>query len=286
MKIRHAASVSRAPAVAPKLGIIAGGGPLPGQVIAACRAEGRPFFVIALQDFADEAAIDGVPHAWIRLGAAVRGVERLQEEGVEELVMVGPVKRPSLATLRPDARTAKWLTRVGISALGDDGLLKSIMTAIESAGFRFIGVDTILGSLVASDGQYGKFAPDAQAQVDIQRGVDVANSLGAVDVGQAVVVQQGVVLGVEAAEGTDALLARCAGLRRPGPGGVLVKMKKPDQERRIDLPTIGVDTVAHAAAAGLSGIAVEASGALVVDRNEVVSTADKAGLFVIGIRST
>ncbi len=270
--------------MAPKLGIIAGGGSLPGQVIAACRAEGRPFFVLALKNFADEAAIAGVPHAWVRLGAAVRGVELLQEQGVEELVMVGPVKRPSLATLRPDARTAKWLTRVGISALGDDGLLKAIMTAIESAGFRFVGVDSILGSLVASEGQYGKITPDGQAMVDIERGIDVANGLGAADVGQAVVVQQGIVLGVEAVEGTDALLARCADLRRPGPGGVLVKMKKPNQERRIDLPTIGVDTVEHAAAAGLRGIAIEAGGTLVVDREEVVRRADAAGLFVIGIR--
>ena len=111
----------------------------------------------------------------------------------------------------------------------------------------------------------------------------MARALGAVDVGQAAVVQQGVVLGVEAIEGTDALLKRCKELRRDGPGGVLVKTAKPGQERRLDLPAIGVRTVEQAAAAGLVGIAVEAGGALIVAGGAVGAAADKAGLFVIGV---
>jgi hypothetical protein len=107
--------------------------------------------------------------------------------------------------------------------------------------------------------------------------------MGAADVGQATVIQDGLVLGVEALEGTDALLARCGPLRRAGPGGVLVKLSKPGQERRADLPTIGVKTVEGAAAAGLRGIAVEAGGTLVVDLPAVVATADRAGLFIVGI---
>ncbi len=126
--------------------------------------------------------------------------------------------------------------------------------------------------------------PDEQALVDIAQGERVARALGALDIGQAVVVQQGLVLGVEAIEGTDALLRRCAGLRREGPGGVLVKVEKPGQEQRADRPTIGPQTVALAAAAGLRGIAVEAGATIVLDRDEVVAAADRAGLFVFGIR--
>ena len=127
--------------------------------------------------------------------------------------------------------------------------------------------------------------PDAQALADIEHGQRLARALGALDIGQAVVVQQGLVLGVEAIEGTDALLRRCAALRREGPGGVLVKVEKPGQEQRADRPTIGPQTVALAAEAGLRGIAVEAGATIVLDRDEVVAAADRAGLFVLGIRS-
>jgi DUF1009 family protein len=128
--------------------------------------------------------------------------------------------------------------------------------------------------------------PDEDARADIEHGIGVARALGALDIGQAVVVQQGLVLGVEAAEGTDELLRRCAGLRRDGPGGVLVKMAKPGQERRADLPTIGPQTLTLAAAAGLRGIAAEAAMTLVIDRAELVRAADEAGLFVVGVAAS
>ena len=131
----------------------------------------------------------------------------------------------------------------------------------------------------------GERRPDAQALADIAHGQRIARALGALDIGQAVVVQQGLVLGVEAIEGTDALIRRCAGLRRDGPGGVLVKVEKPGQEQRADRPTIGPQTVTLAAEAGLSGIAVEAGATIVLDRDEVIDIADRAGLFVVGIRS-
>jgi DUF1009 family protein len=126
--------------------------------------------------------------------------------------------------------------------------------------------------------------PDAEAELDIAHGLHIVRALGALDIGQAAVVQQGLVLGVEAIEGTDALLQRCAALRRDGPGGVLVKVEKPGQERRADRPVIGPETVAKAAAAGLRGIAAEAGIVLVVDRDELVRRADAAGLFVVGVR--
>ncbi len=266
-----------------KLGIVAGGGGLPGRLIAACRECRRDVFVIALEGITDRDGLDGAAHAWVHLGALERMIGLLREAAVEEVVLAGPVPRPSLRTLRLDKRALKRLVGLRPGALGDDRLLSLIVDELEGEDFRVVGVDTILTDLLAPEGAVGALEPDADARVDIAAGVRVARALGALDVGQAVVVQHGVVLGVEAIEGTDALLARCRDLRRDGPGGVLVKLKKPGQERRADLPTIGPDTVANACAAGLRGIAVEAGNALIVDRAKVAEAADAGGLFVVGI---
>lgn len=265
------------------LGILAGKGELPARLIAACRASGRPFFVLAFEGQTDAALVEGVSHGWCRLGAAGTAFKLLREHGVQDLVMAGRMSRPSLAELRPDLRATRFFAKVGVKALGDDGLLSAVVKEIEIEGFKVVGVDAVLADLLAPAGLYTRTAPDDQAHADIKRGVQVARELGRLDVGQAVVVQQGLVLGVEAIEGTDALLARCGGLRREGPGGVLVKVSKPGQERRVDLPTIGVSTVTAAAAAGLRGIAVEAGRSLVVDRLAIAKEADTAGIFVIGV---
>ncbi len=267
----------------PKLGILAGRGKLPARIIQACRETGREFYVVAFEDQTAPETVAGVPHTWVRLGAAGSALKRLRDAGVEELVMAGGVHRPSLSALRPDPWTAKVFVKTGARALGDDGLLSALVRALEDEGFRMVGADDVVSDLLAPQGPLGAVAPEAEAKADIALGIDVALGLGALDVGQAVVVQQGLVLGVEAAEGTDALIERCAGLRRAGPGGVLVKVKKPGQDRRVDLPTIGVSTVTAAAAAGLSGIAVEAGGTLVMDRSAVAETADRVGVFVIGV---
>jgi DUF1009 family protein len=269
---------------AAKLGILAGAGELPVRIIDACRATGRPVFVLAFEGAADPAALAGVPQAWVRLGAAADGLRLLRENGVEELVMAGGIERPSLFSLRPDWRTAKFFARVGYRALGDDGLLKAVIHELEEEGFRVVGADSLLPQAVAPDGPLGRLTPDAQAEADIALGFRVARALGALDIGQAAVVQQGLVLGVEAIEGTDALIARAGRLKREGPGGVLVKAAKPGQERRVDLPTIGLRTVANVAAAGLRGIAVEAGTSLVIDPKALAAAADRAGLFVIGIK--
>jgi DUF1009 family protein len=269
--------------MAPKLGILAGSGDLPARVARVCQEAGREVFVLAFEGQTDPETVRGMDHVWSRLGAGATSLEALKAQGVAELVMAGPVKRPSLAALRPDLRTARFLAEAGARAFGDDGLLSAIIADLEREGFRVLGIDQILSELLAEAGCYGTVEPDAAARRDIERGLAVARALGEQDVGQAVVVQQGVVLGVEALEGTDALLARCAGLKVEGAGGVLVKVKKPNQERRADLPTIGWRTVERAAQAGLSGIAVEAGGTLVLDRDRVARTADAAGLFVVGL---
>lgn len=267
----------------PKLGILAGRGDVPGRIIQACRDADRPFFVIAFEGQTPPETVADVPHAWVRLGAAGKALKTLQEEAVDEIVMAGGIKRPSMAALRPDWWAAKVLAKAGAKALGDDGLLSAIVKELEAEGLAVVGIEDVLPGALAEDGLYGAVTPDTDAQADIERGIAVARGLGALDVGQGAVVQQGLVLAVEAIEGTDAMLSRVADLKRNGGGGVLVKVSKPGQESRADLPTIGVATVKAAAAAGLAGIAVQAGGALVVDREAVVQAADAAGLFVMGV---
>lgn len=268
----------------PTLGILAGGGDLPAQMIAACRNQGRKYFILGFEGAVDNNLLEGEPHARVRLGAIGESLHHLREAGVEELVMAGRIKRPSIASLRPDTTGAKLLTRLGKSFFsGDNSLLTAVVDYLEEEGFRVVGADDVLHQLLAPQGLIGRVAPSKEAQKDIEIGVRIAHAVGELDIGQAVVVQQGYVLGVEAAEGTDGLIDRCGLLKRNIPyGGVLVKVKKPTQERRVDLPTIGVETVRQVAKAGLSGIAIEAGGALILDRQGVALKADALGVFVLG----
>lgn len=265
------------------LGIIAGGGPMPARVAAAARAAGRGVFLVGLEGFASPAQLAGWPHAMARIGAAGRILELLRAQGVREIVLIGTVKRPGFFDLRPDAEGARILARIGKAAFaGDDGLLRAVIRVLGEMGFTVLGAHEVLREALAPLGLLTQAAPDAQAMADIARGVAVARKLGEADVGQGCVVQLGLVLAVEAIEGTDAMLARCGPLRRDGPGGVLVKIAKPGQERRADLPTLGAETVRGAIAAGLRGVAFEAGGALLAERAEAVALADAVGLFLLG----
>lgn len=265
------------------LAIIAGGGEIPALAIEACERAGRPYFVFALEGHADHPAVFAAPHEVVRIGAATHFEKRAREEGVRDIVMVGRVRRPALREIRPDAKAAAFVARVAMKSLGDDGLLRAVADELERFGFRVVGIQDVVTDLLAPAGTLSRAHPDREAKRDIARAVEIAGSLGRLDVGQAVVVQQSLVLGVEAIEGTDALLERCVGLRRSGPGGVLVKIRKVRQDRRLDLPTVGPATVEKAAAAGLRGIAVEAGATLLVNREAVVAAADKVGLFLVGL---
>jgi DUF1009 family protein len=269
------------------LGIIAGGGPLPARVAAAAAAANRPVYLVALDGYADTTLIAPYPHASARLGAAGHILRLLRDARCQDIVLVGPVKRPSLLHLRPDAEGARLLARIGRAAFaGDDGFLAAIVKILGEEGFRVVGAHEILTEALGPKGLLTRAHPDAAALEDIARAIPVLRALGAVDVGQGCVVQQGIVLAVEAIEGTDAMLARAATLARPGPGGVLVKMVKPGQDRRADLPTIGPRTIDAAHEAGLRGVAFEAGGTLFTDRTACIEQADQAGLFLLGLDPT
>jgi hypothetical protein len=268
----------------PVLGILAGGGRLPGQVAAAAHAAGRDVFLVGLEGFAEPDVLAPWPHEFVRMLAVGQILAALRAHGCRDLVLIGPVRRPSLLDLRPDAEGARMLARIGRAAFaGDDGLLAAVVKILGEEGFRVIGAHEVLSEALGPAGLLSRAAPDAVAMADIRRGIAVLHALGSVDVGQACVVQQGVVLAVEAAEGTDAMLARCGGLARPGRGGVLVKLVKPGQDRRADLPTVGPDTIRASADARLRGVAFEAGGTILADREAAVAAADSAGLFLLGL---
>jgi UDP-2,3-diacylglucosamine hydrolase len=273
-----------------KLGIIAGGGALPVRIAASCRACDNDYYVVRLAGFAD-AALSNLPGVDCALGETGKMLRVLKAENCDAVVFAGAVTRPDFKSLRVDWRGAALLPKaIAAATRGDGALLNVLVETIESEGLLVIGADEAMGDLAASAGAFGAHAPSAEDFNDIRKAAEVITALGSFDIGQGAVVANGLVLAVEAAEGTDAMLARCASLPASVKGGVqsgvLVKRPKPGQELRIDLPAIGPETVQRASEAGLRGIAVESGVALVIDRDEVVRLADQADIFVYGFMAS
>jgi hypothetical protein len=271
-----------------KLGVIAGGGELPVVLAEHLAGGARPYFVARITPYAD-AALEAHPGASHGLGAMGARIEAMRAAGCDTVVFLGQVPRPDMSTLQWDAGGLAMIPALAAAApQGDDALLRALLAEHERAGFSILGVEDIMAELLAPEGVWGAVKPSAAQMDDLKQAAKVASAVGAFDIGQGVVVADGLVLAVEAQEGTDAMLRRVGELPLSVRGdarerrGVLVKRPKPIQERRIDLPTIGVRTIEGAAAAGLAGVAVEAQGALAVRRADLVAAADRAGLFVYG----
>ena len=270
-----------------KLGLIAGGGALPVALAERCIAAGRPLFVLRLKGFAgpELQAFEGAEVGIAELGKAIELLKRAQCGSV---CFAGLVARPEFSALKPDLRGMLALPGLIAAARhGDDALLRALLAEFEKDGFNVEGAHEVDAGLMLGAGRLGAIGPEGHED-DIARALGAARAVGALDIGQAAVAARGLILAVEAQEGTDAMLARCAGLPEALRGtertrcGVLAKAPKPIQERRVDLPTIGVETVERAAAAGLAGIVGEAGALLIVDRPAVIAAADRLGLFIYG----
>jgi DUF1009 family protein len=277
-------------APADPLGIIAGAGELPVAIARTLHEDGRPVFVLALDGIADAQAITEFPHAWASLGDVGAMVRFLKEAGCSELTFAGRVVRPDFSKLKLDRLGARNIARILAAALkGDDALLRAVISMFEKQGFRVTGTSDITRGMLAPAGALGRLEPGPEQLADIRHGFRVVSALGALDVGQAAVVAGGLVLAVEAAEGTDAMLKRVAALPAALRGsmtarrGVLVKATKPHQERRVDLPVIGARTIELVSAAGLAGVALQPEAVLILNRPRVIELADYAGLFVYGM---
>jgi DUF1009 family protein len=274
------------------VGVIAGGGVMPFAVADSLRARGLDPVLFALKGVCDPAATERFRHHWITVGQYGRATKLFRAENCKNLVFIGTLVRPALSEIRLDWGTLRVMGRVWSAFRGgDDHLLSGIGRIFEREGFRLLGLKEVAPDLLMPEGCVTRTLPDQNAKADIARGRDVLRALGPFDIGQAVVVIDGHVVGVEGIEGTDELLARIADLRAAGRirsakgCGVLVKAPKSGQDLRFDLPTVGSLTVEKAAAAGLAGVAVLAGNTVVADPQTMIEAADTAGLFVTGLPS-
>ena len=270
-----------------KLGLIAGGGALPLRVAERCRQTDRPVFVVRLKGFA-EADLTAFEGADIGLGEFGKCVDALKRAGCRSVCLAGIVKRPDFANFKVDLKGMRVLPGIVSAAKkGDDALLRQVLKVFEDSGFAVEGADDILGGQeTLPAGALGAVVPREADRADLLKALHVARAVGELDVGQGAVVSHGLVLAVEAQEGTDAMLERVAGLpadiRGRAPQGVLAKAPKPIQERKVDLPVIGPRTIELAARAGLAGVAGPAGDLIVIDREAAIAAADRLGLFVWG----
>ena len=271
-----------------KLGLIAGGGALPLSVAARCEAEGRPVFVVRLTGFADPhlARYPGVDAGMAEIG---RVLAALKKAGCDAVCFAGVVNRPDFRSLKPDFKGMTLLPGIiAEAAKGDDALLRKILSVFEAEGYAIEGADDILGGETLPTGALGAIQPTSEQLQDLRKALHVAEKAGELDIGQGAVVCDGLVLAVEAQEGTDAMLARVAGLPGDLRGsaadrkGALGKAPKPIQDLRVDMPVMGARTVELAAAAGLAGVGGVAGRLILIDHAAIVEAADRLGLFVWG----
>ncbi len=261
-----------------RLGIVAGGGTLPKKLLAFCDSNNIQTFVVGFDGHVDQTVLDGRDHMLTRLGAAGQIIRVLKDKQYNHLVMIGSVKRPKLSEMRPDLRTVSFFARLGLRALGDDGLLKAVRSELEDEGFTIHGIQDIVPDLMMPKGVLGRIEPTDDHYEDIRIGMAGSRKIGAEDIGQSVVAFDGEVIGTEDEDGTDVLITRSA-----AKGAILVKSSKPQQDRNLDMPTLGSDTVRLCASLGYAGIAAEYGGVLLADREEMVALADELGLFVVGV---
>lgn len=270
------------------LGIIAGLGDLPVQVAQAATERGQGVFVLRMKGF-EEPALASYPGTVAGVAEIGKAIKELKQAGCQQVCFAGIVKRPDFQSLKPDLKGISLLPKaISAAREGDDALLSFMISVFEGEGFAVIGADQAARSLTVDAGALAGAEPTDQHLEDLKKAAQVASEMGRLDIGQGAIVAGGLVLCVEAQEGTDEMLRRCADLPSQIRGssatraGVLVKRPKPQQERRIDLPTIGIMTVELAAEAGLAGIGFEAEGALIINAEQVKERAEALGLFLYG----
>jgi hypothetical protein len=272
------------------VGLIAAGGVMPFAVANSLVARGINPILFALRGACDPVAVERFRHHWISVGQLGRAVKLFRAENCRDLVFIGTLVRPALSEIRLDWGTLRVIGRVWAAFRGgDDHLLSGIGRILEQDGFRMVGIKDVAPDLLMPEGCITRKAPDQNAAADIARGREVLAALSPFDIGQAAIVIDGHVVGVEDIEGTDGLLARVARLRKEGriraeaARGALVKAPKRGQDLRFDLPTVGPRTIEGAVEAELAGVAIVAGNTIVVEPQAMIEAADAAGLFVTGL---
>ena len=274
------------------LALICGGGSMPLAVAQSVAGRGRGVVLFALRGAAEGPGFERFPHHWVYIGQIGKFMRLARAAGCRDVVFIGSLVRPSLWQVHPDLKALVIMPRV-IAAYrgGDNHLLSGMAKILEQDGFRMLGAHEVAPEILVPEGALGRAQASPGDNDDIAIGFDCLRAIGPFDVGQAVVVSGKHVLAVEAAEGTDQMLARVAEMRANGrlraanAGGVLVKAAKPGQDRRFDLPSIGPQTVSGVVRAGLAGIAVVAGETIIAEPEEVRARADRENVFVVGSKA-
>lgn len=265
------------------IGLILGTGNLPCQIIKTLQEKEKPFTCVLFDNFFNNHVTALTPHYEIfKLGHIGKIINHFKQKNVTHVLFAGSIARPGFKDLDTDAKGKSWLVKLGLSLFkGDDGLLSAITQLLEEEGFKVIAASDILNDLHIQKGIHTIIQPSKQDLLDIQKGIDILKATSHLDIGQAVIIEEGLVLGLEAIEGTEKLIQRISPLKRPKlRAGVLVKMAKQQQSKKIDLPTIGPDTVQQCINANLKGIAIDYEYTQVLDQKKVIDLADENGLFI------
>ncbi|MGE0230903.1 MAG: LpxI family protein [Flavobacteriaceae bacterium] len=272
-----------------RLAIIAGSGPMPGHIARSAARAGESPFIFAIRGETDM-DLAGFEHAVVAISQISTAHAIATGKGIGRVACAGNFRRPDFDDIKWEWGALKAVPKLLQLRMGGDDRANTIIAdVIEAFGFRLVGPLEIAPDIATPTGALTRKKPDRAARADVECGLTAIRQMGPLDIGQAVVAASGRIVAVEAAEGTDAMVERCAALRANGrfrvrpPSGVLVKAAKPGQDRRLDLPVAGVKTVEMAIAAQLAGIALEAGSVLIPERHEMRKLADEAGLFIVGI---
>jgi UDP-2,3-diacylglucosamine hydrolase len=267
-----------------RLGLIAGNGRFPFLVLDAARGAGHDVTVIALKEetfpeLADAAArAPASPFHWISIGQLGRCITLLKEAGVERAVMAGQVKHTKLFDVRPDWTLGRVLMR--LATRNTDSIISGVADVLRDNGIPLIDSTALLAPLLAREGVLTRRAPDEGQRADLEFGYGVADTIAGLDIGQTIAVKSAAVVAVEAMEGTDAVIARAGQLA--GAGVRIVKVAKPNQDMRFDVPVIGVSTIAAMTAAGADTLSIDAGKTLMIDGDAIIRAADDAGICIVG----
>lgn len=276
------------------IAIIAGGGVLPFTIADSVLREGRKALIIGIHGETDHERLFSYNHVMVKWGEIGRLFNILKKHGGRDIVFIGSItKRPDFSSIKLDFGALSHLPKIlSIAMGGDEDVLSGTIKFFETRGYHIVGAHEIAPEIILGEGLYGARKPNEQAMKDIAYAMRAAKANGMLDIGQAAIAVNGRVVAVEGAEGTDALIERVGVLRKEerlrwkGQAGVLVKCIRPNQDLRIDLPTIGHRTVEHMADAGLSGIAVEAGKVIAANRIDLIEKANEKGIFIIGVLPT
>jgi len=266
-----------------KVAIIAGDGDIPIQLIDECIKQKREYLILVIIGHGSELMKKYNSDFDFSLSKIGKAIKFARSKDVTDVIMVGSIRRPSLINMIPDLWTAKFLTKLKSKMQGDNSILSLLAKELELEGFNILAPEDILPKLLCPKGSISKLKPNSQQKKDILKGFEIAKQLGKFDIGQSLVIQNGLVLAVEGAEGTDKMILRSKALKKEDKGAIFVKVIKPNQDERVDRPVIGIDTIKSIDKAGIDGIAVEGNAVFILNNEEVIKYANNKKLFIVGV---